>query len=177
MFTKLIAYSSALLLLAGTATTVCAASLDGHMQYRVTSYSLNSEGLDNSPNVNLEPLLITGATSDIITESLDTSSLIGKAEIQSQTNVFAISADYLATPDLSLHGAFGITKKSWDSSLGSEYDASWEANVGVIYRLFNNIRYEVHFGYMDTGDLFKENDTLNDVESIIMISNKLSMSF
>jgi hypothetical protein len=35
----------------------------------------------------------------------------------------------------------------------------------------------MHFGFMDTGDLFKRNNAYSDVESIVMISNQLSMSF
>ena len=39
------------------------------------------------------------------------------------------------------------------------------------------LAYEVHFGYMDTGDLFQEVDTYSEVESILMISNQLTLSF
>ena len=155
---------------------VSAASLEGHMQYRVMSYSLNSAD-DDSSNVNLGPLFITGTTSDILVDDLDNSPDFTSSESNSAADVLAVSADYLATPDLSLHGAFGITKNRWNATADSEYDASWEANVGVIYRLFNNIRYEVHFGYMETGDLFRDSNKYKDVESIIMISNKLTMSF
>ncbi len=154
---------------------VSAANIEGHQQYKIVSYSFSSD----DTNITDEPihygtLLITESTADILTDSLYGS---GASDPKLATDVFAVSADYNATPDLSLFGTIGITKNRWDAALNSDYDSSWEANLGVIYKLFNNISYEIHFGYMDTGDLFKENQAYSDVESIIMISNKLTMSF
>lgn len=158
---------------------VSAANLEDHMQYRITSYTLGGEeGLDSSITADLGPLLITGSTSEILTENTPPGN--GPNALQDSekgAEIFALSADYLATPDLALRGAVGITKNNWQSLFDPEYKSSWEANLGLIYNLFDNIRYEIHFGYMDTGDLFKESDKYTDVESIIMISNKLSMSF
>ena len=80
-------------------------------------------------------------------------------------------------PDLSLHGAIGITKNRWEAALDPNYQSGWEANLGIIYKFFNNLSYEVHFGYMEPGDLFRESNAYSGVESIIMINNKLTMSF
>lgn len=160
-------------------STAYSANLDGHMQYRITSYSFSSD--NNSPNssftTDLGPLLITGTTLDVLTDDFSNSSDFGSKDLPKTTDVFAFSADYMATPDLSLRTTFGITKNRFDSTFDPNYQTSWEANLGIFYQLFNNIRYEIHFGYMDTGDLFKESSAYTDVESIIMISNKLSMSF
>lgn len=167
-----------LLVTLGIASGVSAANLDGHMQYRIVSYSLNVDGSSDAiKNVNLGPFLITGSTADVLSDNLAPEASFDSVDSSSATDVFGVAADFLATPDLALYGAFGITKIRGNSAFDPEYEASWEANVGVIYSLFNNIRYEVHFGYMDTGDLFKESNTYKDVESIIMISNKLTMSF
>jgi len=170
-------YTILMITLLAAVTTVEAANIEGHMQYRIVSYSFSSdEASSPSESYTLGPLLITGATSDIL---LDSTGMVdfGATDPKSAMDVFALSADFSATPDLSLRGAIGITKNRWDAALDSDYDSSWEANLGVIYKLFNNIRYEIHFGYMETGDLFKESNTYTDVESIIMISNKLTMSF
>ncbi|MDP3480645.1 MAG: hypothetical protein Q8R88_12805, partial [Desulfoprunum sp.] len=70
----------------------------------------------------------------------------------------------------------GVTKNNWGSNT-SKHDSSWEANLGLIYKMYKNFSYQVHFGYMDTGDLFKERNTYKDVESIIMVNNQLTMSF
>ncbi len=174
----LITFAITLLLSLAISGGVWAANLDGHMQYRIISYSFNSNSIDQPNGGSTSgPLLITGATSDVFTQTFDNETILDTDDPQSIANIFGVSADYMATPDLAFYGAFGITKNTDSSALDSDYSASWEANVGAIYRLFNNIKYEVHFGYMDTGDLFKESNAYTDVESIIMISNKLTMSF
>ena len=87
-------------------------------------------------------------------------------------------AQFNATKKFSLLGAFGLTRNLWaPDSINYENESSWEANLGVIYKLLNNLSYEIHFAYMDTGDLFTERSSYNDVESIIMVSNQLTMSF
>ncbi len=171
-------YIAIILLVSGLGSFASAANLEGHQQYRIVSYNFSSDDTSSTDSsVKFGPLLITGSTSDILTNNLYGPSEYGVNDPKFVTDVFAVSADFSATPELSLHGSIGITKNRWDAALDPDYDSSWEANLGVIYKLFNNIRYEVHFGYMDTGDLFKESQAYSDVESIIMISNKLSMSF
>ena len=157
-----------------------AAELGDLSIYKVTTYNLGS--LLNEPNLSnlsvsdYEPLMITGANIDILSNHLGLGDPLKTTPDTKAIRGFAISAKYSATPKLALQGAFGIAKNSWDPS-GTNEDSSWEANLGVIYKFFNNLSYEVHFGYMETGDLFKQRNSYNDVESIIMVSNKLSMSF
>lgn len=54
---------------------------------------------------------------------------------------------------------------------------SWEINLGVAYQFFDNFAYEIHFGYMDTGDLYKDSAKFMDLEEITIVTNKLTMSF
>lgn len=168
---------SILLIIGGSVVSAGAANLEGHMKYTIVSYSFSIDGneafLDNDSNA----LLITGSKRDLLNESMKNSSDYGIADSKPTTDIFALSAEFAATPELSLHGALGFSKNKKDFTFDPEYNASWEANVGIIYKLFNNIRYEVHFGYMETGDLFRDKNSYTDVESIIMISNQLSMSF
>ena len=80
--------------------------------------------------------------------------------------------------NISLQGALGVTRNLWTPELmGDLNGASWEANLGVIYKFLDKLSYELHFGYMDTGTLFSDRSSYSDVESIIMISNKISLSF
>lgn len=162
-----------------SAACASAANLDGHMQYRIVSYSFsNTELLDTLGDFHPEEsLLITGTSLGLLNDDLKNSSDYGIADAQPITDIFAVSADFAATSDLSLQGTLGFSKNQKDFTYDPEYNTSWEANLGIIYRLFNNIRYEVHFGYMETGDLFRDANTYTDEESVIMISNKLSMSF
>jgi hypothetical protein len=96
----------------------------------------------------------------------------------SNTSGIALSATINATPKIAVQGAFGVTRNLWSpDSLSYENESSWEANLGVIYKLLNNLSYELHFGYMDTGNLFTDRSSYTNVESIIMVSNQLTMSF
>lgn len=151
-----------------------------HSLYKVTTYNLGtSVDFQDFTAVkirNYEPLLITGTKSDILDSDQFKNTSLGTSENKTATDGFAIAAEYSPTASIALQGVVGITKNSWDPNI-SKHDSSWEANLGVIYKMFKNFSYEVHFGYMDTGDLFKERNTYKDVESIIMVSNQLTMSF
>ncbi len=150
--------------------------------YRITGFSFDTDAVSESDqglhfeSSRFTPLMITNTASDI---------LVGEPfgnEFMSQTSKsspqgFAVAAEYLATPSLAFHGAIGVTKGNWDPDASLESESSWEANIGVVYNFFNSLAYEVHFGYMDTGDVFRDSNTYTDVDSIIMISNQLTLSF
>lgn len=178
--TKTLLIATALLttsLIAGLCANAKATDLEGHIEYTVVSYTFDSATLQNRfGNDDSKPLMITNSTSDVLTGSLKNEEDIGVGALNPATDIFALSADFIATPEFSVRGVFGVAKDA-NAVFDHNYESSWEANVGVIYKLFNNISYEVHFGYMETGDLFLEKNSYSDVESIIMISNQLSMSF
>jgi hypothetical protein len=159
--------------------------LNTHSAYKVTSYNLgdllglpDNNGANPAPNLN--PLPITGAASDIFTSehqrtvSLDEPASGGSSNF----NSIALSAQIDATSNLSLQGVFGLTRNLWTPDLFDTVNgSSWEANLGIIYRLLNNLSYELHLGYMDPGNLFTNRGSYSDVESIIMVSNQLTLSF
>jgi hypothetical protein len=155
-----------------------------HNPYRITSYNLGAI-LDNQAfiavrtNRNFQPLLITSTKADILNNELEgTVSLSGAAPHTTNTRGIALSAQFNASKRISVLGTFGMTKNLWTpDSLDYDNESSWEANLGIVYKLINNFSYEMHFGYMDTGNLFSEHNSYNDVESIIMISNRLTLSF
>ena len=160
------------------------ADLSTHRAYRVTSYNLGAiQGFQDSAILqqsrNFNPLLITNTTADILnSEHERTVSLDDTMVHSSSINSIALSAQFDATNNISFQGALGMTRNLWTPDLmGSVNGTSWEANLGVIYKLLNNLSYELHFGYMDTGDLFNDRSSYSDVENIIMISNQLSLSF
>lgn len=163
---------------------VCAEDSNTHGVYKVTSYNLGAilEAHEKNPNFDPEdfrPLMITSTTSDIL--SSEHQGVVSWVETDSHTtatNGIALSAEFQATEKVSLQGAFGVTRNLWaPDSIDYEKESSWEANLGIIYKLINNLSYEIHFGYMDTGDLFTDQATYTGVESIIMVSNRLTMSF
>jgi len=155
-----------------------------HSVYRVTSYNLGA--LMEPPDApvsfnrsNFDPLLITSTKSDILNSELEgTVTWVETSPHTANSRGIALSADFDATQKVSLHGAFGVTRNLWaPDSVDYENESSWEANLGVVYRLLDNLSFELHFGYMETGDLFTDRSSYTGVENIIMISNKVTMSF
>ena len=163
------------------ASSANAEESDGHSFYKVTTYNLGTsvDFQEFSPitgQKNYGPLLITSTKADILGDDQLNDPQLETSLNKSATDGFAIAAQFSPTAKIALRGVVGITKNTYDPNT-ENHVSSWEANLGVIYTMFKNFSYGVHFGYMDTGDLFKERNTLKDVESIIMISNQLTMSF
>lgn len=163
---------------------VAAEDLQTHSIYKVTSYNLGAilddQGSSKSSfSRNFSPLLITSTTADILnSEHEGTVSWVETDPHTSNTRGIAIAGQFNATGKIALQGAFGLTKNLWSpDSINYGNESSWEANLGVIYKLMNNLSFELHFAYMETGDLYTRRSSYSDVESIIMVSNRLTMSF
>jgi len=159
-----------------------AADLNDHALYRIVTYTFNTENnskftVSTKNTSHFNPLMITRTKTDILSSQEDRQDQFDYSTGKNFAQSFALSADFHATPNLAFQGVIGITKNNSISTLNSNFDSSWEANLGVIYKLFNHLSYEMHFGFMDTGDIFKNNNAYSDVESIVMISNQLTMSF
>ncbi len=165
-------------------TTAYAEGNSTHSAYKVTSYNLGAI-LDHQENGtsrylnDFKPLLITNTTSDILNSEHAGKVFLGEATAPtSNASGVALSATFDATQKISIQGAFGVTRNLWaPDSLNYVNESSWEADLGVIYKVLKNLSYELHFGYMDTGSLFTDRSSYTNVESIIMISNQLTMSF
>lgn len=155
-----------------------------HSAYKVTSYNLGAilgaqETESSRYSSDFKPLLITSGASDILNSEHEGKVSWGEeTPHSSNTSGIALSATINASQKIAVQGAFGVTRNLWSpDSLNYENESSWEANLGVIYKLLNNLSYELHFGYMDTGNLFTDRSSYTNVESIIMVSNQLTMSF
>lgn len=152
--------------------------------YKVTSYNLGAltdpKNIENSRfAADSSPLLIAATVTDIFnSEHKESVSLGETTSTTSGINGIALSASFDATQKISVQGAFGLTRNLWaPDSINYESESSWEANLGIIYKLLDNLSYELHFGYMETGDIFTDRSSYTDVESIIMINSKLTMGF
>ncbi len=160
-----------------------AQDLKTHHAYKVTSYNLGAlqsfhHHGDAQASGDFKPLLITGGTADILNSEHQKTVSLNEQSGTPTLSGMALSAQFDATNHISIQGAFGVTRNLWSPDLmDSVNGSSWEANLGVVYRLLNNISYELHFGYMDTGKLFTNRSSYSDVENIIMISNQLTLSF
>ncbi|TKB23829.1 hypothetical protein FCL47_21080 [Desulfopila sp. IMCC35006] len=160
-----------------------AQDLETHRAFKVTSYDLgaieNFQSNGSAVSRNFQPLLITSTVADILNNEHERT-VIGGGMSTGASNVssIALSTQIDATNNISLQGAFGVTRNLWTPELmGDLNGSSWEANLGVIYRFLNHFSYELHFGYMDTGNVFRDRSSYSNVESIIMISNKITLSF
>ena len=168
-------------LIVGGVVSAQADALD-NTEYKITGYTFDSDAVSESESGLLfetsrfRPLMITSTTTDVFGEDPFGSSFSSQTTGTSPHG-WAVAAEYLPTPNLAFHGAIGVTSVAWDSKANDDLQSSWEANIGVVYSFFNSLAYEVHFGYMDTGDLFQEVDTYSEIESILMISNQLTLSF
>lgn len=166
----------------GCGSSLLAADLGSTGDYRITGFSFDTDAVSESESglhfesSRFKPLMITSNASDILIGDpfIDT---LSPQTSRYAPHGFAVAAEYLATPSLAFYGAIGVTKGTWDADAALATESSWEANIGVVYNFFNSLAYEVHFGYMDAGDVFKQSDAYTDVDSIIMISNQLTMSF
>lgn len=160
-----------------------AQDLETHRAFKVTSYDLgaiaNFQGNGPAVSRDFHPLLITSTVADILNSEHERTVIPGESSSSvSNVSSIAMSAQLDATNNISLQGAFGVTRNLWTPELmGDLNGSSWEANLGVIYKFLNNLSYELHFGYMDTGTLFRDRSSYSNVESIIMISNKITLSF
>ena len=165
-------------------TGTLSAAEGSHSFYKVTSYNLGAVFEHQEEDIlikrkNSNPLLITNTAADILNNEFEnTVAWVEIAPHTTSTNTIALSATFETTEKLTLATAFGLTRDLWTpDSTEFENKSSWEANLGVIYNLFNNLSYELHLGYMEPGNLFTNKSSYSNVESIIMISNKLTLSF
>jgi hypothetical protein len=154
-----------------------------HRAYKITTYILGDisdfqEAGTGDKAEDFTPLMITGSTADILgSEYATTVSPGDTGERPSNIKSIALSAEFDATDKISLLGAVGVTRNLWSPDVSGSLNGAWEANLGVVYKLLDNISYELHFGYMETGDLFNNRSSYSDVESIIMMNNRLTLSF
>jgi hypothetical protein len=154
----------------------------GTSRYQINGYTFDYDAVtETEGGLKLEfsrfkPLMITNSASDILTGEPFLSELSNQTK-KSAPHGFAVAAEFLATPSLAFHGAIGVTKGNWDASASPDTESSWEANIGVVYNFFDTLAYEVHFGYLDTGDVFEQKSSYSEIDAIIMISNQLTMSF
>jgi hypothetical protein len=89
----------------------------------------------------------------------------------------ALKAAYSPTSAITFHSSIGFTDTSSDERLDYTDRLGWELDLGMAYKFLGNFAYEVHFGYMDTGQLFTESNRYADIEDITIVTNKLTMSF
>ena len=106
----------------------------------------------------------------------------------SGVHALVLHADYKVSDQLTLSGAIAYAQADEETqgngaggyTLGyanQDDEYGWEYNIGAAYKLLDNLTYEAHFGYLDTGDYFKTTAATNDTNSITLVSHHLTMTF
>jgi len=119
-----------------------------------------------------EPLyILTGATANVLNGDNGGTNIVR----QSGAIAAVATADYAASEDLTLHGGIGWgmaddEPSGWDDAYG------WELDAGMAYKLYQNLTYELHFGYWFVGDFAEAGGAL-ETEDVMLLSNHLTMSF
>lgn len=153
-------------------------------EYKLVAYTLSNGSsdlytdTDSGKSVSFNTLYISPKAMDTVLNREDT--FLNTPQVNIDKNnyqSFAIKAAYAPTPDITFHSSIGLTDTVEYKDINYADRVGWEVDLGLAYSFFNNFAYEVHFGYMDTGELFKESHSYTDIDNITIITNKLTMSF
>ena len=130
-----------------------------------------------------EPLyILTGRHTGILNNDI----FNGSTASASAAGVHAIvaAADYAVSNQLTLHGAIGwakadenVYKNGAVLTASNDDEYGWEYNVGAAYKLLDNLTYEAHFGYLDTGDYFNGNSATDITNNVYLMTHSLTMTF
>ena len=131
-----------------------------------------------------EPLyILTGRSTGI----LNTDIYSGRTASASAAGMHCIvaAADYAVSNQLTLHGAVGWAKADQNvmvDGAGQLFATNndtygWEYNVGAAYKLLDNLTYEAHFGYLDTGNYFNTNSSTDIYKNVYILTHSLTMTF
>ena len=135
--------------------------------------------------------ILTGKHMGLLTQDQFTGITVdnqGYGIAQAGVHCLALFGDYQVSDRLSLHGAIAYAQADEavqatagvatpPSYLGRDDEYGWEYDLGAAYKLLDNLTYEAHFGYLDTGDFFNSSATANDAENVYLLSHSLTMTF
>ncbi|MDW7771572.1 MAG: hypothetical protein SCH71_01655 [Desulfobulbaceae bacterium] len=138
-----------------------------------TAYSVGT-----GTGTDFEPLyILTGYEANVLNGDLGPN-LVGTAARTSGVHAVMLLADFNASEDLTLHGGLAWAQADETDWFGPELDDEygWEFDLGLAYKLYQNLTYEVHFGWWAVGD-FAELGGATTTEDIYLLSHHLSMKF
>ena len=126
-----------------------------------------------------EPLyILTGQTTNILNGDRGPS-LVGTAVRTSGALAVVALADYKVSEDLTLHGGIGWGKADETDWIGPgvDDDYGWEFDLGMAYKVYQNLTYSIHLGYWAVGDFAELGASGLATEDIFLASHHLSMNF
>jgi hypothetical protein len=139
---------------------------------------ISSQSSNSYDNITFRNLYIFSDAMDTVFNRDDTFQSNNPAYInKNRFQGIALKAAYSPTSAITFHSSIGLTDTSSNENLDYTDRLGWELDLGMAYQFLGNFAYEVHFGYMDTGQLFTESNRYKDIENITIVTNKLTMSF
>lgn len=86
-------------------------------------------------------------------------------------------ADFGMTDAMSMNAAVGWAVAADEPAAYLDDEYGIEINAGMSYKLLDNLTYDLHLGYLMTGDFFNGASAVADVEDIILATHHLTMEF
>lgn len=118
-------------------------------------------------------VILTGATTGMLTGDYNRAN-------GGMTNAGVISlgvhADFAVNDKLALHSAIAYAEAD-EAPANVDDEYGWEIDLGVSYKLMDNLTYAVDFGYLVTGDYFEGVNGVNDTNDIYVLNHRLTMEF
>jgi hypothetical protein len=122
-----------------------------------------------------EPLyILTGSVANVLNGDRGASD-VGTAVRTAGAHAIVALADFKASEDLTLHGGLGWGMAD-DAAAGFDDDYGFEFDLGLAYNLYQNLTYELHFGWWLVGDFATLAGT-RSTEDVYLLSHHLSMKF
>jgi hypothetical protein len=152
-----------------------------------TAFCSGDEGTDlgkykvgTAFGLDFQPLYIaTGPYSNVLTSQTGAHGAAMAADptvVNTGAKAYVLSADYVVDPQLTLHGALGMAYAD-KTTAGVDDEFGKEFNIGLKYQIMSNLAYELHAGYLWTGDFFKLGVAATQVDNIYQIDHSLTLSF
>jgi hypothetical protein len=136
---------------------------------------LEAYDVANGMGWDFEPLYILTGNATNILNGYRGANVVGSTVRAAGAHAIVALADYAASEDLTLHGGIGWGQADeTEGSIDEEY--GWEVDLGLAYKLYDNLTYELHFGWWAVGD-FAELGDLMETEDVLLLSHHLSMKF
>jgi hypothetical protein len=164
-------------------------SLDASLSYWWISGDNNADNDDESygdAGNDWQPLLIMthehmGVLNDKLVNAFDTGNFAATTDRVQDAGANIIMAsfgmpvsDKMTISSKIAYGWADAESAGWDDDYG------WEIDLGMSYKLLDNLTYGLNFGYWDAGDYFTKQGTTGDVtaeDSVTLVHHSLNMSF
>ena len=135
-----------------------------------STYGLGSEFAPLTVLTNTDARMLTGEQGGGANAEMVTAGVIA----------LVASADIAITEKMSLHGALGYAMAESEMA-GFDDEYGIEVDLGLSYKLLDNLTYSADMGYLMAGDFFKGDqtpaNTARDAEDVLLLTNAISMTF